>query len=235
MTLGFFLLKRNEMDSLERLLACCPSPFPSPRRHLLQGYCALGHEEYTRALSHFKNAMESMPDNKRAIGAAARTALLASDYELDEQCYRRLSELTPENKGNQLNLSIAMIKNGKAAEATPLLYKLSYETPDDDNVRRALAWDLLACQKTPQAIKEYERLTNNERAKAEDHLNMGYCQWVDGHLDAALSYFKRFLQQKKGATPEQLKEEFEKDSDILQANGITPFEMNMMADMIALS
>ena len=234
MTLGHFLLKRNEMDSLERLLACCPSPYPSPKREFLLGCCALGHEEYARAISHFKTVVENMPDNKRALGAAARAAMLAEDYDLAEQCYRRLSELSPESKSSQLSLSIALIKNGKAAEATPLLYKLSYEAPEDDNVRRALAWDLLACQKTEQAIKEYERLTNSEHAKAEDHLNMGYCQWVSGHLDAALTSFKSFLQQKEGSTPSLLKEEFEKDSDILQANGITPFEMNMMTDMTTL-
>ena len=51
-----------------------------------------------------------------------------------------------------------MLNNGKAQEASALLYKLNYEQPDNLGICRALAWCLVLCQKVEQAQKIYNRI-----------------------------------------------------------------------------
>ena len=95
-----------------------------------------------------------------------------------------------------------------------------------------MAWALLACKKTEQAIQEYNRLLSSGKDKAEDHLNLGYCHWANGNLKEAISSFTQFVKMGKDTSTNTLIEEFKKDKEVLQIFGITPFEMNMMADLI---
>ena len=232
--LGNFLLKRKQFDSLERLLACTPSLTQSPHHDFLLAHCEMSKGNYHSALHLFKQTVAALPDNKRALSAMGRAAMLAEDYGQAEDCYKRLNNLAPDNNSHVLNLAIALIKNGKAQDATPLLYKLNYEDPNNPNTQRTLAWALLTCKKTEQAIKEYNRLLSSGKDKAEDHLNLGYCHWADGNLKEAILSFTQFTKMCKDNSKHILMEEFEKDKDVLQIFGITPFEMNMMADLIDL-
>ena len=230
--LGNFLLKRKQLDSLERLLACTPSLAQSPHHDFLLAHCEMNKGNYANALRLFESTVSSLPENKRALSAMGRAAMLAEDYSQAEKCYKQLTCLAPDNNNHALNLAIALIKNGKAQEATPLLFKLNYEAPNNPNTQRTLAWALLACKKTEQAIQEYKRLLSSGKDKAEDHLNLGYCHWANGNLKEAIACFTQFVEMGKGISMHTLTEEFEKDHEVLQIFGITPFEMNMMADLI---
>ena len=230
--LGNFLLKRKQFDSLERLLECTPSLSQSPHHDFLLAHCEMSKGHYAQALRLFKSTVSALPENKRALSAMGRAAMLAEDYDQAEDCYKRLTTLAPDNNSHGLNLAIALVKNGKAQEATPLLFKLNYEAPDNPNTQRTLAWALLACKKTEQAIKEYKRLLSSGKDKAEDHLNMGYCHWANGNLKEAILSFTQFVKKGKDTSTNTLIEEFKKDKEVLQMFGITPFEMNMMADLI---
>lgn len=230
--LGNFLLKRKQFDSLERLMACTPSLAQSPHHDFLLAHCEMSKGHYADALRLFKSTVSALPNNKRALSAMGRAAMLAEDFDQAEDCFKRLTELVPDNNSHALNLAIALVKNGKAQEATPLLYKLNYEVPDNPNTQRTLAWALLACKKTDLAIQEYKRLFNSGKEKAEDHLNIGYCHWANGNLKEAIMSFTQFIKMRKDASAHILMEEFDKDKDVLQIFGITSFEMNMMADLV---
>ncbi|MBO4658465.1 MAG: tetratricopeptide repeat protein [Prevotella sp.] len=232
LSLGNFLLKRKQYAALGKLLNAYPETDRSSRYLILKGSWEMREGRYEEAMQSFGKALEEEPDNKKALSALARTALLAGEYQKAEEAFGRLTLLDENNPGYQLNQAIALIHNQKSEEAVKILYRLDYDNPGDGNVTRALAWALLASQKVEQAGKEYAKLLAMPRQAPEDFLNAGYCQWFSGNIEAAVDLFRKFLQQSgDGATPD-LSKEFEKDKHILLVNGISLFEAHMMSDLL---
>lgn len=229
--LGNFLLRRSHFSALKKLLANSILS-ESANSHILTGYSLL-HEGYTtEAQRHFGKAVELEPTNKRALSGYGRTSMLSGDFASAEQAYSQLSLLSPDNRNYALHHALSLIRNGKASEATPLLYKLSYEHEEDTDITRVLAWSLFASGKPAQAQKEYSRLLNSEQSKAEDHLNAGYCHWVSGEISAAVDCFRQY--KKMTGDNAQIEEELSKDKDTLIANGITECELHMMQDLLEI-
>ncbi len=229
--LGNELLKHHQHTLLKALLTRCGDQFSSSRMQILKGQSALHQGQYADAIAAFHKAINEMPDSKRALIGLARAATLTGDYHEAAEAYQHLHELAPDNSTYSLSLAILLIKEGKAADALQILYKLHYEDEDNLQVIRVLAWVLLALQKTEQASKNYTRLIDSGQLTPEDHLNIGYCQWIKGDITSAISYFKHYMEA-LSATPQILMEEFEKDEPILQANGITHHELHMMVDLL---
>ena len=227
---GNFLLKRNHLPALEKLLSKSSIKASAPL-YTLEGNCLLRQGKAKEALIKFKEALTLAPDNKRALSGYARAAMQAGQYIEAEPAYRRLCEMYPESDNYTLNHALAMLNNGKAQEASALLYKLNYEQPDNLGICRALAWCLVLCQKVEQAQKIYNRILAQAQALPEDYLNAGYCHWINGETTEAIEKFEQFI-NKKGDSQDILATEFQKDKAALLANGITQYEIQMMADMV---
>ncbi len=227
--LGNFLLKRGHYVALNRLLEKSDIG-ESAKRDILAGYCQLHQGDHLEAMKQFGKALESEPTNKRALAGYGRAAMMTGHFAEAESAYSQLSLLFPENRNYALHHALSLIRNGKAAEATPLLYKLSYEHGDDAEITRVLAWCLLASLKPAHAQKEYDRLLSSGNAKAEDHLNVGYCHWVTGDISGAIGCFRQYLDLV--GNDMLIAEELSKDKDTLMANGISEYELLMMADLM---
>lgn len=228
--IGYFLLKRNQAKALELLLKHNPPHGDVLKHDILCALCKMGNGQYDEAYSLLDKVLQQDPDNRRCLNAYARLSLLLEHYEDAETSYRRLTEMIPENKTYTLNLCISLIKNSKAQEALNMLYKLNYESPDDLDVTRVLAWCLMACKKIPQAEKEYNTILNSQSITADDYLNAGYCHWISGNMEKAISYMQQYKSMQKDET--KLHEEIKRDQDILLSNGIRPSEIHMMNDLI---
>ena len=103
------------------------------------------------------------------------------------------------------------------------LYRLNYESPEDQNVSRVLAWTLVCEGKYEAAEKIYTQLLAGD-VQADDLLNYGYCLWFCGHIDEAADCFHRFLKE-TGATPEYI---LQNEADLLKEKGITEPEQQLM-------
>ena len=226
--IGNFLLKRGQYASLRCLLESIPASSHDVRYHILKGYSDMESGNFEGAISSLRTAHEQSPGNRRATSALARALMMARRYPEASECYRELHAGSPEVKSYALNLALSLIKQGKASEASPMLFKLSYEHSNDKGITRVLAWCLLASHKLDQASKEYDRLLSAEAPSAEDYLNSGYCHWMQGDIRRAIELFGKYEASNKG----RLKEEFEKDRDVLTSGGISGFEMNMMMDIV---
>ena len=227
--MGNFLLKRGHLDALHKLLPCIHDS-ASPKRCILQGFCSMHAENYEEAVESFKQALQHEPQSKRALSGLARAAMLAGQLDEAEQAYDQLLQTYPDQTNYALNRCVALIKAHRSSEAIAPLYQLTYEHPDETDITRVLAWCLLSCQRIPQATKEYARLIENE-AIDEDYLNYGYCLWINGDVASAITHFLHYLNERMIDT-EKLTEEFEKDRDVLLANGIAECEIFMMADLV---
>ena len=116
-----------------------------------------------------------------------------------------------------------MTNLGQYTGALQDLYRLNYESPEDQNVNRVLAWTLVCEGKYEQAEKIYTKLLE-DKAQADDLLNYGYCLWFSGHIDEAADCFHRFLKE-TGATPEYI---LQNEADLLKEKGITEPEQQLM-------
>jgi len=73
-----------------------------------------------------------------------------------------------------LNYSVCLTNMERYDEALKMLYRLSYEYPDNSNVNRVKARALTGSGKYGQARKIYERLYESGNVENEDIINNGY-------------------------------------------------------------
>lgn len=213
-----FLIKRKKyLDGLEVLKNC------GPHRRDFQYYMMAGYLGYD-CMESYAHALELQPDNERALMGYARILFENDRFEEALDQYDRLLAIKPEKKSYQLNRSVCLTKVGRYDEAEKILFKLNYESPDDANVNRVLAWALTCDSKYEQADKLYQQLLSVEDPNDEDLLNYGYCLWFSGHIDEAADCFHRYLKET----------DFDKDfilmneATLIAAKGITEPEMQMM-------
>lgn len=228
---GNFLLKRHHLDALEKLLSTMSVAESAPLR-TLEGYCLLRQGKAGEAFAKLQQAIALDPDNRRALSGYARAAMQSRHYDEAEKAYCRLCQLDDTNTNYIMGHALALLNNGKAQEASALLYRLNYEQPEDQNISRVLAWCLLLCQKGPQAQKIYDKLLDTDQPLPEDYLNAGYSLWINGQMPRAIEMFETYLQKGGGVA---LHDAFMNDKQVLLTNGITLFEIQMMGDLVTQS
>ena len=137
--------------------------------------------------------------------------------------YDQLVTMQPEKKNYRLNRAISMTNLGQYAGALQDLYRLNYESPEDQNVNRVLAWTLVGEGKYEQAEKIYAQLLKG-KAQADDLLNFGYCLWFNGQISDAADCFHRFLKE-TDASPQYI---LQNEAELLKEKGITEPEQQLM-------
>ena len=142
-------------------------------------------------LGLWDKAVEMDSTNEQALSGAARHAFRNGEYEKANDYYNCLLLLFPGKKNYMLNKAVCLVRLDDYEEALKLLYQLDYEYADDVNVQRVMAWTLTCDNKLEQAAAMYEQLMKGEKVIAEDHLNYGYCLWLQGHIDDAAEQFKK--------------------------------------------
>lgn len=122
-----------------------------------------------------------------------------------------------------MNRAVSLTNIGQYGEALKDLYRLNYESPDDQNVNRVLAWTLVCEGKYEAADKIYSQLLS-DGVHPDDLLNYGYSLWFSGHIDEAADCFHRFLKE----TGRDAGCILENEADLLREKGITEPEQQMM-------
>ena len=107
------------------------------------------------------------------------------------------------------------------------LYRLNYESPEDVNVSRVMAWVLTCDEKYDMADKVYSQLLVAD-PQTEDLLNYGYCLWFSGKNGEAVNCFQRYLKESKEEKTYIIKNEYL----LLKEKGITEAEQQMMLYML---
>jgi tetratricopeptide (TPR) repeat protein len=149
-------------------------------------------------LQCYAKALEVQPGNERALAGYGRALFARGMYAEALSTYDQLVGLRPEKKNYRLNRAISMTNLGQYTGALKELYRLNYESPEDQNVNRVLAWALVCEGKYEAAEKIYSQLLT-DGTQPDDLLNYGYCLWFGGHIDDAADCFHRFLKE-TGAT-----------------------------------
>lgn len=222
-----FLIKQKRMKDAGMVLDNCGESRRDFRHYMMCGYL-LQHHYYIfgskkDALYCYQKALELEPENEKALQGYARALFDKRDFQKALEAYDHLLSKSPEQKHYLLNRAVCLTNLRRYADALKDLYRLSFETPDDPQVNRVLAWTLTCDEKYEQAEKIYSQLLT-EQTVTEDLLNYGYCLWLSGHVDEAADCFHRYLKE----TEREKIFIIDNELELLQEKGITEPEMQMM-------
>ena len=225
-----FLLKQKRMREAARLLANYGEARRDFQFWMMAGYLTQHQPKGLKApvqdyddLQCYAKALEMQPEHERALVGYAKALFSRGRYAEALDVYNQLVTIRPEKKSYLLNRAVSMTNLGQYAGALQDLYRLNYESPEDQNVSRVLAWTLVCEGKYEAAEKIYTQLLAGD-VQADDLLNYGYCLWFCGHIDEAADCFHRFLKE-TGATPEYI---LQNEADLLKEKGITEPEQQLM-------
>lgn len=154
----------------------------------------------------------------------ARAQFSYKNYEEALEAYDDLLSLHPDKASYLLNKAVCLTNLARYGEALQLLYRLNYDSPDDESVNRVLAWALTCDGRYEQAESIYGQLLSVEKPAVDDLLNYGYCLWLSGNIDEAADCFHRYLKESGMRAIDIIEEE----KELLVSKGITEPEMQMM-------
>ena len=213
-----FLIKKKKMNEALKLLKNYGDHRRDFQYYMMAGY--LGYQP----LESYARALEMQPGNERAMRGYARILFAEERYGEALEMYDQLVAIQPEKKSYLLNRAVCQTNLGQYEEAEKVLFRLNYETPDDDHVNRVLAWALTCDGKYEQADHLYRQLLSVEEPSEDDLLNYGYSLWFSGNIDDAADCFHRYLKE-SGHDKEYI---IENEVDLIQDKGITEPEIQMM-------
>ena len=231
-----FLMKHNMGKQALSVLDNLTPQHHGLSYHLLMGQMltaqpSIASDRRQTASAHYREAMRIMPQHQRALMGFARASFAEGNYEEALDTFNQLHELTPDNMGIELNITVCLIQQGRVEEALKPLHRLHYMDADNDSVTRVLAWALTLTGSYEQANKLYERLTGTGHPHNDDLLNYGYCLWLQKKLGEAITNFKRYVGQSEADNA--LEQEFlTAEHDVLKAHGISDIEIQLMLDAV---
>ena len=223
-----FLIKKKRMFEAGEVLANCGVERRDFKFYMMAGYLVQhGHyhfeEEGLDDLTCYEKALQCEPDNERALLGCAHALFNRGRYEEALVYYERLLSMNPDKKAYLLNHAVCLVNLRRYADALKPLYRLNYESADDKNVNRVLAWALACGDKYEQAERIYTQLLS-DNPSSDDLLNYGYFLWFSGHVDDAADCFHRYLKE----TGESASVILNHERELLREKGVTEPEMQMM-------
>lgn len=222
-----FLIKQKRTNEAALVLENCGEARWDFRHYMMCGYL-LQHNRYDfgkekDAKFCYRKAVELEPENEKALQGYARALFDQMAYQEALEVYDKLLAINTGKKSYLLNRAVCLTKLRRYGDALKDLYRLNFESSDDVNVNRVLAWTLTCDGKYEQAEKIYDQLLKGQ-SQSEDLLNYGYCLWLGGHVDDAADCFHRYLKDSK-----ELKTSIiDNERTLLLEKGITEPEMQMM-------
>lgn len=201
---------------------------------VLVGNACLHQGDPAEALLRFAEAQRLDAGNEQALKGLANAAYSMGDYAKAAECYAGLALGYPDNRHYALNLAISQICSDKVKEGMASLFRLAYEMPDNENVKRALAWGHLLEGKPEKAESIYDALTQSEGSLASDHVNAGYAKWFQRRVAEAVDAFRSYLQvcKEREGREVSLGKEFKADAPLLSQYGIGEVEQRIMCDLV---
>lgn len=225
-----FLLKRKRTEEAARVLRNYGEARRDFQFWMMAGYILQHHGKNIESvvdgyddLLCYQEALKLLPDNEKALVGYGRALFVRMMYQEALETYDKLLTINPDRKSYRLNRAVSLTNLGQYAGALKELYRLNYESPDDQNVSRVLAWTLVCEGKYDAAVKIYNDLLKGD-VQADDLLNYGYCLWFSGHVDEAADCFHRFLKESAFSREYILQNE----AALLKEKGVTEPEQQLM-------
>ncbi len=228
-----FLAKRRKYELIDRMCGG-NSGCTDVKRMLVMASAKLHLGDTECAYRLYCKANEASKGDIQAVRGLAQTAYLLGNYADAERYYGILVAEFPANTRMALYLGISQIYNGNVQTAMKTLFKLNYENPDDDDVRRTLAWGYLMEGKPAEAGRIYDKLLESSGKLPADMLNAAYSKWFVRDMEAAVALLRQYVELRAGDGGfDVLHGDFASDRVLLERNLISTSECHIMLDIVA--
>ena len=219
-----FLAKQRYQRAALRVLKNCPEQVHGERYYL-----TLATLSAAEATDCYQKVLAQNPQQPQALRGLARTHFAEQDYQGALDAYEQLLSLHPNHHNYLLNKAVCLANLQQYDKAQKILFKMNYEMPDNQNIKRVLAWILVGSGKLEQATSLYEQLL--ETPRPDDYLNSGFCKWICGQIVEAVELFRKYADA-CGSNGFNAEMEFRRERELLQRNGIGDVEIRLMIDML---
>lgn len=231
--LEVFLLKQKKFEALSDILA---THFDQENLDDLrmQALVASHFKNYGKAEQTYRHIVKQLPDDMQALRGLGQALFHQGKYADAAQCYATLLDLQSFNKNYALFMAISQINNGEAEKAIQLLFKLHYVSPEDLNVKRAMAWAELWRKNLVQAHKLYEDILKDDKHVAADSLNAGYCYFFEGEVEMAVKTLAEGfgMQQLRKGQDNSVGENVELDQALFDRYDIPKVDRLILSDLV---
>lgn len=228
-----FLYKHKRYDMILSLASVYA--ITDSEEHLVMttmSHFRLGHSSEAETI--FRQILDINADNTQAIKGVAQIAFASRRYSEAEKYYGKLAGLYPDSINYMLNKAVSQLCDGKLEEGMAVIFRLDYEYPEDNNVRRALAWGQLLKGDARKACDIYDALIEGGRCIRADFLNSAYARWFIGDMGKAVDRLRGYVSYNgDNMSYEELESAIAEDRNVLEAYGITGPEIKIMTDLVS--
>ena len=210
-------LEDDSCDILQRMGYCC---------EVLKGSYSF------EAIRYYERALIIQPQNEWTLKHLARCYRKNFSYNKEEECYRELLRMEPENPSIIYKMARSLIDanyitddKSKYEEALQLLFKL--DLAEDNNVKawRGITWCYFALDKLEMAQKYSDRLIALT-PDANDWLNAGHIAWCQGNVPQAIQCYRN-----ASKLSEDIRKAFFRDKHLLTGKGFNETDLSLMAEL----
>lgn len=220
--IGKFLLVRKNFNEFKRFSALLPPE--SIETDILKAKYAFLTGDFNRTISILQPLAQLDSLSKSSLRCLSRALASICDFQKAADAYATtIDERSDINE--KLTLYLLLSHTERVEESINPLYRLSFEQPDNKQVFRVLAWNLLNAGRLAQAATEYENLLSSPDVDANDKLNAAYCFWIKNDIIKACRLFA------EANNDIDVARAIENDKNVLIRNGIKHSEINMMKDL----
>lgn len=150
---------------------------------------------YGLAQRKYNQALELQPDNTLILSHLAYCAFRDCDYVSAISYYQRLLSLLPEDADRDVELyrmALCHLQLNETDDGMKILFRLSYNDPENVLYRKALAWGYLLQLKYDDAQKTYEAIDSSQLDRL-DAMRLTISRWMNGNIESAIVSLKQFI------------------------------------------
>lgn len=231
---GFLAKQRLYRDAF-RVLNNCQEEYKGERYYMT--YAAVVQQVHATnlegdlAIDSYRHVLKNNPQHEQALKGMARLLFANHDYQGALDAYEQLLVQHPDHHNFLLNKAVCLGNLQKYEEALKILYKMNYEQPDDQVVKRVLAWTVMCDGKLEQAGSLYSQLLDDEKPVGDDLLNAGLCRWLNSDVIGAAELFRQYAAT-CGENGFDAEAEFRREEALLRRHGIGDVEIRLMVDAL---
>lgn len=206
----------------------------------LKGMTLRDMKQYPEAISCMRSAEILQPDNTDILLILIECYAVQHRFEEELEYLQRISELLPENGGFRILIPITMNKIGRREEALQLLFKLDYESTENDkdyeDIISNIADIALALDKLDIAERyTAKELENSDNKKWEAHLRKGHIRLLQGDWKSCLDCYEQavnaFCEQNKAEAKDAISK-FNKSQEMLISKGVKKGDLLLIHDIL---
>jgi len=195
------------------------------------GYCLEKSGDVAGALKAY-NCSELLSDpDKWLLKRMAWCLRSEGRYAEAAGYYGRVLAKEPDNLRIEMLRGHSLLEAGEPLEALKCYYKVDYLDPESGRASRAIAWCEFLAGNYSKSIKRYESITSAEGAAPTDWLNFGHALQASGDKERAVNTYRQMV---KATDADTFRKQYEADRQTLENAGISPIDVQLMADAVLI-